>query len=315
MALLTISNLFPASFFSDSNLQQNLGEEFSLCESGNMIFHWADFYETCDAIKSQIETNAQLMDDFKKREAALSRLSLIPVWIRTHTKVHQTTMFEMYERYILNQSHLLGVDPFGPIEISFISGTGPFKTLAIAECFNASTYKDFVLVYLLKGKLPRRDFRIRLKSKILLEFGQDYQKAHLVQLEQLTTTGVLLSLDSDFYLKEVSRSSQMRLLLDTHVLSEATQKSFAEVQGYLSQYAFNLLYSAKKEDAIFCELSDFSVQSSFDFLKSKKVFLFVSYEKLAEKNPNAITNIKEFMNYSKNLVREHYKNLPTVKSA
>ncbi len=315
MALLTITNLFPKSFFNDSNLQQTLGEEFSLCDSGNMIFHWADFFETCDAIKNQIETNAQLMDDFKKREGALNRLSLIPVWIRTHAKVHQTTMFELYERYILNQSHLLGVDPFGPIEISFISGTGPFKSLAIAECFNSNTYKDFILVYLLKGKLPKRDFRIRLKSKILLEYGQDYQKAKLVQLEQLTMNGMLLGVDSEFFLQEVSKSSQMRLLLDTHVLDEASQKSFPEVQGYLSQFAFNLLYSSKKEDALFCNLSDFSVQSGFDFLKSNKVYLFISYEKLSQKNSASVENIKRFMEYSKNLVREHYKNLPTIKSA
>lgn len=125
---LTIQNLLPSSFFNDSNLQQNLGEEFSLCESGNMVFHWADFYETCDAIKTQIETNAQLMDDFTKREAALKRLTLIPVWIRTHAKVHQTTMFDLYEKYILNQSDLLGVDPFGPIAISFYFWHWPFKS-------------------------------------------------------------------------------------------------------------------------------------------------------------------------------------------
>lgn len=315
MSNLSLTNLFPASFFSDSNLQQTLGEEFSLCDNGNMVFHWADFFETCDAIKSQIETNAQLLDDFKKREAALGRLSLIPVWIRTHAKVHQTTMFDLYEKYILNQSSLLGVDPFGALDISFISGTGPFKSLAIAECFNNATYKDFVLIYLLKGKLPKRDFRIRLKSKVLFEYGDGFQKAQLVRLEQLTTNGMLLGVDSDFYLKEVSKESQMRILIDTHVLKESADKSLEEVQAYLSQYAFNLLYSSKKEDGLSFELSDASVQSGFDFLKSKKVYLFVSYEKLAKKNPEAVASIRSFMEHSKGLIRNHYKKLPTMKSA
>jgi hypothetical protein len=315
MALLTISNLFPTSFFNDSNILDSLGEEFSLCGNGNMAFHWADFHETCDAIKGQIETNAQLMDDFKRREMGLARLALIPVWIRTHAKVHQTTMYDLYERYVLNQSYLMGVDPFGPIEISFISGTGPFKSLAVAECFNKATYIDFVLIYLLQNKLPRRDYRIRLKAKVLLEYGVDFQKAQLIQLEQLTTSGLLFSLDSEFFLKEVSKESQIRFLVNTQVLKDVSSKTLPEIQTHLSQFAFNLLYSARKEDGINCALADFNIQSSFDFLKSKKVYLFIAYNKLQAESQGSIKNIQDFIHHSRELVRDHYRHLPTMKSA
>jgi hypothetical protein len=46
MANLSLSELFPHTFLNESTLHKSLGEEFSLCDNGNMVFHWADFHET-----------------------------------------------------------------------------------------------------------------------------------------------------------------------------------------------------------------------------------------------------------------------------
>jgi hypothetical protein len=312
---LTLSELFPTSFLSNKVLEQSLGEDFSLCENGNMVFHWADYFETCNAVKASLESNPEMLEEFKRKEVAINRLSLIPVWMRTEKKVHQTTMFELYERYILNQMQLsLGIDPFGPIEISFISGTGPFRSMAIAECFNSTTYKEFVMVYLLKEKLPKRDYRVRLKSKVLMEFGDDFSQAGLIGLEQLTVNGLLFSLDSDFFLKEISNKTELRILIDSASLSAGCSKNLPELKTHLTQYAFNLMYSSKKEDAVTCSLKDFSVQSSFDFLKNKKVYLFVSYEKLKASN-QGIKIIQNFVEHSRNLICDHYKEKLLTKSA
>lgn len=316
MALQNITQLFAPSFLNDSPLTKTLGEEFVLCENGNMVFHWADFFETCDVIKAQLESDPVLMEDFKHRETALSRLSQIPVWIRTESKVHQSTMHDLYERYILNQMQRLdGLDPFCPLEISFISGTGPFKGMSIAECFNKTTYRDFVLVYLIKGKLPRRDYRIRLKSKVLVEYGQNFSHAELISVDQLTMNGMLLSLDSDTYMKKLMDQESVRILINSQMLTDGKGKNLEELKVHLSQYAFNLLYSSNKVDALTPKLSDFSVQSSFDFSKNKRVFLFISYDKLGATNPESVKAIKEFVMFTKELVREHYQNINAKKSA
>ncbi|MBA2406112.1 MAG: hypothetical protein H0V66_15155, partial [Bdellovibrionales bacterium] len=206
------------------------------------------------------------------------------------------------------------VDPFGPIEISFISGTGPFRSMAIAECFNASTYKDFVMVYLLKGKLPKRDYRVRLKSKVLMEYGNEFGKAGLIGLEQLTMNGLLFSLDSDFFLKEISKEKELRILIDSNSLKDGCSKDLSGLKDHLAQYAFNLMYSSSKEDSVTCQLQDFHVQSSFDFLKNKKVYLFISYEKLVGLN-GKIKIIQNFVTHTRNLIREHYKTKLLSKSA
>lgn len=310
MAIISLSNLFPSSFLNDTAIHKSLGEEFSLCEKGSMVFHWADFHETCDTIRSHMEADPSLHEDFKRREAAILGLTQIPVWIRTQRKVHQMTMHELYERYIMNRSHLVGgIDPFGPIEISFISATGPFKAMTIAECFNKLTYRDFVLINLLKGKLPRRDFRIRLQSRVLVEYGPDFENAKLVNLEQMTSKGLLFSVDSDFFIKELSQCSTMRFLIDTEILRSGKGKNLAELKAHLGQHTFNLMYSSRKEDAIECSLKSFSTQSSFDFFKNKRVYLFTVYENLASSNPRAAEDMQHFVSYGKELVREHYRQL------
>ncbi len=309
MALQNITQLFSPSFLNDSQLNKTLGEEFVLCDNGNMVFHWADFFETCDHIKTQLENDPTLMSDFKQRANALERLALIPVWIKTEKKVHQTTMHELYEKYILNQiPQLGGIDPFCPLEISFISGTGPYKGMSVAECFNKLTYRDFVLVYLIEGKLPRRDFRIRLKSKILLEFGKSFRNAELVALEQLTMNGMLLSMDAETYMKKVADEEYVRVLLNSKMLADGKGKNLVDLKTHLSQYAFNLLYSSNKEDALTTKLKDFSVQSSFDYSKNKRVFLFITYDKLGELHPASVKVIRDFVSHTKELVKEHYKN-------
>lgn len=187
--------------------------------------------------------------------------------------------------------------------------------MSIVECFNKTIYRDFILMYLIQGKLPRRDYRIRLKSKILLEYGEEYSNVELVSLEQLTLSGMLFSIDSEVFTKKVTASENVRILINHKMLSDGKGKNLDELKHHLSQYAFNLLYSSSKEDGIVCKVNEFSVQSAFDFAKNKKVFLFISYEKLAASHPIPIKTIKEFVAHSKMLVCDHYLNDPKQKTA
>lgn len=308
MALQNLTQLFTPSFFNNSTAAKNVGDEFVFCDNGNVVFHWSDFYETCDLMKSQIESSPIMLENFKNRESALKRLALIPVWVRTETKIHQTTMHELYEKYILDQAHLLGgLDPFCPMEISFICATGPFKDMSIADCFNKTTYRDFVHTYLLKGQLPRRDYRLRLRSKVLLEYGHDFNQAEVVSLEQLTLSGMLFSMDSETFMKKLSDLNHVRILINTKMLESGLGNNIDELKAHLSQFSFNFLYSSNKEDSMPVKLSDFSVQSSFDFSKNKRVYLFASYDKLAENQPIGVKTIREFVNHTKNLVLSHYQ--------
>lgn len=306
---MTKSNLIQlfSPALKGQSLHKNLGEEFQLCENGSMIFHWADFYETCDQVKTSMDKDEELRKDFARLEAKLQRLALIPVWIKTTGKIYQTTMYALYEKHILRLSHHMeGLDFYGPMEVSLISGTGPFKTMAVSEFFHRETYQQFILVNLLKGKLPKRDYRIRLKAKILMEYGDNFENSTLVHLDQLTTKGLLLNLPADLYLRGISRSTSARILIDTGLLKTGTGKNLNDLQTHLAQHLFNLLYSSRREDSMELDLKDVYASSSFEFLRNQQKFLFVPYEVLRPHSPDAVFSMIDFVQHTRELVRGFY---------
>jgi hypothetical protein len=304
----SITHFFSPAFLS-SDQRSNLSEEYQLCENGSMVFHWADFHETCDDVRARMAQDRALREDYERRESALRQLELIPVWIRTRSSVHQTTMFELYHKHVLNTAELPGVDLFGPLDLSFISASGPFKTMAASECFNRATYRDFVLVSLIQGKLPRRDFRIRLKAKILMQWvsREGAEASTLVQLEQMTTRGLLLSMDAQAYTTAVSGAGSIQLLLDSRPLGEALGKSLPELRAQLANHVFNLLYSSRKQDAVSCPVEHITAQSSFDFLASRKIYLFIGYQHLNAPG-DEVRRISEFVAHTRELVRQQFSN-------
>lgn len=307
MSELNLNQFFNASFVSESNIHKSLGEDFSLCNHDTIVFRWADFDETCETIKQKMESDSVLRHDFETRKSNIRKLQLIPVWIKTSNKIYQTTMFDLYERYLLNHTKIIsGVESFGKLDISFISGTGPFKSLALTECFNQNTYRDFIVIYLLEGKLPRREYRVRLKCKLLFECGKDFGHAELVQLEQLTSKGMLFSMDSEIYSKTLSKEDKIRILINTDVLRSACGSSLTDVKESLSQYAFNLMYTSKKNDSVECSSNNFLVQTSFDFVKDKKIYLFLSYDTVAKANQQVANDLQNFIGHTKELIREHF---------
>jgi len=293
-----------------------LNDELFLSENGNIIFHWADFFETCEYIKQAIESQHDLKQDFDKKEKVLKRLKLIPVWMKGQKQVIQTTMYNLYEQAILNRFNLVSnLGTIGQIELSFISSTGPYKSMPISECFNKDTYKDFVMVYLLRDKLPRRDFRLRLKSKVLVQSGHNQSMVSLLGIEQLTMSGILFSINADEYTSFLSKQTEIKFLIDSAVLKKSIGKNLSELRDYLSQFAFNLFYSSRDEDSIVCQTSHIFVQSSFDFHINNKIFLFVNYEHLKGVAGFDINLLKDFVSHARFLIRQNYQLAADLKLA
>ncbi len=304
------------SLSPNSSPLKTLEDNFLFCDNGNMLFHWSDCSEICQIVREQLIHDPVLLSDFKTRESSINRLQLIPMWIRTKNKVHQTTMYSLYEKYILDRMDLLsGVDAFSDLEISFISGTGPFKSMSVNACFNEATFSNFIFVYLVSGKLKERNYRVRLKSKILIEHGSNYSKVELCSLEQLSLEGMLLSTDAEMYHQKLSQGDNFRILLNTTVLSNVMNKSLGELKSYLSQYAFNLMYSSSKEESLSFKTSDVIVQSSFNFSQNKKVFFFIPYDKLQGKNSDSVDCIKDFVQFTKEIALAYYGRRELKKSA
>ncbi|MFY7993150.1 MAG: hypothetical protein ACOVP4_07665 [Bacteriovoracaceae bacterium] len=292
-----------ASFNQQPLFGQKLGDVLPLSSLGLIVFHWADFSETCEVLESQMKADETLSHDFIVLKERVQSLRSIPLWIKTKNKIRQFNLFELYSSYILNQT-TDRLDPHTPMDISFISGSGPFKNLAISECFNHQLYRDMVMVLLIEKKLPKRDFRIRVKAKILAEYGSQYESGHLFQMEQMTQNGLLFSCDSEFYFKEWPKMKNIRLLLNSQMMAEASKMSLEEMKLYFDQFPFNLMYSSRKDDAIETQSEQWSVSSGFDFFKDQKVYLFLPFNSIEKDHHEAVTHLKSFVSSTKELVRK-----------
>lgn len=288
-------------------LGRSLGEEFPLCENNSVVFHWADFFETCDDVKNSLAKDPDLKNDFDRLLSKLSRLKSVPVWIRTPEKVIQSSMYSLYEKHILRNSQLEGLDFFGPMEVSLISGTGPFKVMALSEFFHKETYQQFVLVSLINGELPKRDFRIRFKAKVLMEFGANLESSTLVNFEQLTKHGILFQINADTYLKEVCRHPKVKLIIDSKLLGDCIGKDLEDVKHILSNQVHNLLYSSRIEDGIEVDISKLHASSSFEFLKDHKKFIFIPFHALTSVDPKGVQRMTQFVDHAQELVRNFYQ--------
>lgn len=292
-----------ASFNQQPLFGQKLGDVFPLSSLGLIVFHWADFSETCEVLEGQMKGDETLSHDFIVLKERVHSLRSIPLWIKTKNKIRQFNLFDLYSSYILNQT-TDRLDPHTPMDISFISGSGPFKNLAISECFNHQLYRDMVMILLLEQKLPKRDFRVRVKAKILAEYGEQYEFGHLFQMEQMTQNGLLFSCDSDFYFKEWPKMKNIRLLINSQMMGEASKMSLEEMRLYFDQFPFNLMYSSRKDDAIQTHSSQWSITSGFDFFKEQKVYLFLPFNSIEKDHHEAVTHLKSFVSSAKGLVRK-----------
>ncbi len=304
-----------SDFSADSNafneqplFGQKLGDAFSLSHLGLVVFHWADFSETCELLEKQMKGDETLSGDFVAMKERVHSLRQIPIWVQCGRKVRQFNLFDLYASYILNQGQER-LDPHLPMDISFISGSGPFKNMAISECFNHQLYHDMVMVLLLEQKIPKRDFRIRVKAKLLVEYGENFEKGHLFQLEQMTGHGLLFSCDSEFYFKEWAGIKNMRVLINSEMMNDASKMSLDEMRHYFDQFPFNLMYSSRKEDAVTFNTVDVHSNSGFDYFLHKKVYLFLPFEKIEDSHQHAVGNLKMFINTAKSLVRKIATNL------
>ena len=149
------------------------------------------------------------------------------------------------------------------------------------------------MVLLLTEKLSRRDFRLRFKTRLLMEQNHS---VHLVNLEQMSPHGILISSEKPLI------EGKINFFLDYHVLAETKGMSLSELKAYISSKSNNFLYSAHTSARISINTKGVKSQSKFDFMTRKLHYYFFSFERF--ENQQAAMALKEFILRSKNLIGE-----------
>lgn len=284
---------------------ERLTDQVSFGDS-NVSFHWSDFREGCRLWQTRIAIEPGLRRDYEKRLHEMQKLKNLPIWIRAGKTTTQTNLFDLYEGFICDQMwHGDDVFPHAHYDISLISPSGPFKEMPITNCFNLQTYRDFVMVFLLQDKLPRRDFRLRVKSKVLAEYGPNFNDAGLLELEQITANGLLFKTTGAKYYSGMAPHHEVRLLFKTSFLAAATQAGDSqEFRREIEAWTSNPFYTHDKAESFIFNCKDVKSSARFDGNATQECYLMVSFDTIAASNGPLKQRLQSFVKVAQKNILE-----------
>ncbi len=294
----------------------NFEQEFELFpmseqDTSPLQFMWSDYDECCDYFRQKMKGDLDVVKLKEQKITELSHLKHIPVWIRRDSKLYTTHLFDIYENHLQRKS-ILNTDPSVPMDISFISPSGPFKTMAITDCLNIQNYQDFVFLSLLDNKLPSREFRLRLQSRLLFESGTQFENTLLGSLCQITSKGLLFKVKAADFFNKIKESSQLRLLMNTQVFETTKQSlTWAEVKSSVDSWPTHPLYTQNKTDAFLIDPKELQLAHRFDYGRTSEVYFFVPFKHLSVSNGLMVKKIENFLLQMKSCI----KNTMNKKSA
>lgn len=296
MSVLSLNSSETWNEIPSSLSEKSLNEILVLNEQGPISFHWTDFQESCRFYQDRIARDPALRKEYETKLSDLSKLRLMPVWIRGNGETLHTSLFELYQDFILERLWKADSHPHAPYDISFISPSGPYKKLSITDCFNVHTYQDFILVFLLQGKLPQREFRLRTKSRLLVEFGNHYGEAGMLDLEQITSGGLLLKCQSKQFFKGIRPHRKLRLLVKTSGLDEVSRAhDWQNFKDSIAKWGTNPFYTQNKQEAFNLDCNDFQIASRFDFSQTNDIYLYLKFDSLKASNEIMAQRLEKFI--------------------
>ncbi len=291
------------SLVSSGPVLSSLSELVVLNPIGPVAIHWTDYNEACDHYRERLKTDRAFLKSFEEMKSTLLELRHTPVWLRRGGALVHSNLHDLYVSFVREQAHGdAPFDPHEPLDISFVSPSGPFRRMAITECFNVDTYQSFVLVALLRGELPERDFRVRLRTKLLLEHGPQLADVAAIELEQLSSSGLLLKMPNGLYLKHLRSSEKMRLLLnaDALVLKQRDWQHFRELTGGWGQHP---LFTQQKSHGILLSPESLVISARFDFAATRELYVFLPFDAIAKSRPEVHQRLQHFVQAGKSGVK------------
>jgi hypothetical protein len=285
--------------------ERGLNETILLNKQGPISFSWTDFEEACRFYQEKISLDPIMRKQYETKICDLEKLRLMPIWIRGLGETIHTSLFDLYQDFILERSWK--VDSHQPVSynISFISPSGPYKKLAITDCFNVQTYHDFILIFLLQSKLPQRDFRLRTNSRLLIEFGKNYNEAGIVDLEQVTSGGILLRCQAKQFFLGIRPHGKLNLLIKTSDLEEVSKAhDWQSFKTSIAKWGANPFYTQNKQESFNLDCTQLQTSSRFDFSQTNDIYLYLKFETLKTSHELMALRLEKFITKGRDVMKQ-----------
>ncbi len=280
-------------------------KQCSLSVSDNINFHWADYSVTCDLYRELVNKDEKVHLLHNHLVSNLEKLKTVPVWVKTMDGVSTLSLFDIYDslatkgkmsRFYVNQA--------GKLVISFYGPQGPFEVLAPSECINHERYTELIFNYLLQGKIPTRDFRIRCAGKVLCYYDLCFDKATNIDVVQVTSDGILFSTDDKELRNKLSTSKEIKILMNLEIFHKVLRKSFDELRNAFGDYEYNLFFTRDAKHAYHLQPKYLHFYQAFDHDVSGLTYIYAHFHHFKGNNDVLQNILKEFTAQLRDQIKE-----------
>jgi hypothetical protein len=250
---------------------------------------WSDCQQSILYIQNNHKKDLHLHMSLENLYQRLHALREHHLWVRTKGKVNRYDLFSLYSdalrfKTVTDQK----ISLHEPVEISWLSSRGPFQLKSIGECFNFGVYDDMAKWLVFNNLIAPRDFRLRLKVKLLGEYTNGYKQNTLVHLKQLSHEGLLLSMPFG----QTLDSYPIRFLMNPKALDlwlDSDQRGNAPS-----------LFTLNKDYYLKLDPHEMIGQKSFNDHAKQEQLYFIPLKKIHAGNPYFYQFCLELIHLSKN---------------
>ncbi len=277
----------------------------NLSKNGNLSFHWADYALTCEVTKGLIKNDQSFRSYHGALVHNLDKMKAIPMWVKTVNGVTTLSLYDIYD-FMATQGHVsnLYVNAEGKLVLSFHGPDGPFEVVPVLDLIHHDKYKEIIFTHLLGGKIPVRDFRVRCEGSILCYYDTCFNKFARLNVEQMTSEGLLFSTTEN--LKEkFSHSKEIRLLINLSVFQQTMKQSFVDIRNSFSDFKYNLFFTRDLKHSYHTTPGSLRFYQGHDYERTGLTYIFVSYSDIKGDNDIVETTLRQFCTKLQNHIKDN----------
>lgn len=278
----------------------NLAKTYQFDDKCNFKFKLVDNDILLKKVQSALKCHTKLGELVDEQYLFIDELKATKLWLDIETSIISMSLYDVYTglmKHLKDQS--FEDQLFNCHDVSFVGPMGPFKEMPLIKCLNDNIVEKLILHSLLKNKIPSRKLRVHTQGKVIIRHGEELKNTEIVNIRQITDSGILLSSTDDLLLQKISKSDQVKFLVDTELLKEFTGNGLKITDNNSSEF----FYTTNDKKSFLIQESEIVKTLSYKSGDNNEFYLFCRYQHMLE--TDASKDFKEFTN----TVKDYFEKL------
>ncbi len=223
-------------------------------------FKLDDQFKFIQKIQGELKQNDVLKNHLSHQMSSIQELKKVKIWLKTDDNILNMSLFDIYQGMVKHlRDGSFEEQLYNCNDISFIGPLGPFTPMSLVEVVNDDLLEKFVFLEVLQNRLPLRRFRLHTDGKVKLKCAADLEMSAIVNLKQITNSGLIFSTKQDLLLQYLEQGEIVKFFIDTRNIHKININGF---------------HASKKIDEFFYTEDELR----YFYIESKRIIKTLSYK-------------------------------------